>query len=256
VAIAGQYLWIKRAANEEEEKDAIVDLHVTLGKSKNSNDKIWTKPGVGWLQVPGNFNKGMFVFTDAFLWFRPLRTPMAQAGGPTIIGRGLGGSIVSEETRHAKILSIVRTSIRHHVPVTEMARVANVIGIVAGGGGGPPTAPPPAPAAAGPTELAVAPIAVVSAAAGGGGGGYFYDFASLYHQYDPAGKNHLSRRKFALLLYDIGVRLDSADATRVYNSFDTSLEGGVSGLHTHTHTQHTHTHNTHTHTIVHAYTHT
>jgi hypothetical protein len=55
--VSGQWVWIKRAQTEEEEKDALLDLVVTIGLQKNPNDKIWTSPGVGWNRVDGNFGK-------------------------------------------------------------------------------------------------------------------------------------------------------------------------------------------------------
>lgn len=60
-------LWIKRAATAEEEKDAIVELDVTVGKIKNPVDEIWNSPGVGWIRVDGNFTKSMFGGVDTFL---------------------------------------------------------------------------------------------------------------------------------------------------------------------------------------------
>jgi len=58
ISISGQWVWIKRASTEEEENDAIVDMHVTQGSEKNLSDKIHQSPGVGWIKVGGNFAKG------------------------------------------------------------------------------------------------------------------------------------------------------------------------------------------------------
>jgi len=72
--ISGQYLWIKRSSHEEEEKDSIVDLYITTGKMKEAADPIWIGPGVGWIRVDGNFNRGILNSYDSFLWFLPART--------------------------------------------------------------------------------------------------------------------------------------------------------------------------------------
>ena len=77
-AISGQWVWIKRATTQEEEKDAIIDLRITCGKAKDPVDKVWASPGVGWVRVDGNFNKGLFSPYDAFVWFRPLRSRSSE----------------------------------------------------------------------------------------------------------------------------------------------------------------------------------
>eukprot|EP01035_Chromulina_nebulosa_P017446 gene17446-22998_t len=72
--LANQTVWIKRATSDEEEQDAIHQLHISLGKMKNPGDKIWVSPGLGWIRVDGNFVKSsIFSSYDAFLWFKPLR---------------------------------------------------------------------------------------------------------------------------------------------------------------------------------------
>jgi len=69
-----KWVWVKRATDDEEEKDAIVELYVTVGKMKSAGDAIWSGPGVGWIRVDGNFSKSMMSSVDSFLWFRPART--------------------------------------------------------------------------------------------------------------------------------------------------------------------------------------
>ena len=73
-SISGQWVWIKRAIDDEEEKDAIVELYVTVGNMKSAGDAIWSGAGVGWIRVDGNFSKSMLSSVDSFLWFRPART--------------------------------------------------------------------------------------------------------------------------------------------------------------------------------------
>jgi hypothetical protein len=46
IQIANQWLWIKRATNDEEELDGIIDINVTIGHSKISTDPIWITPGI------------------------------------------------------------------------------------------------------------------------------------------------------------------------------------------------------------------
>ena len=50
IQVASQWLWIKRASTDEEEKDAILDIYVTLGRLKLPSDAIWVSPGVGWIE--------------------------------------------------------------------------------------------------------------------------------------------------------------------------------------------------------------
>jgi Ca2+-binding EF-hand superfamily protein len=85
LSISGQYVWIKRAKNKEEEKDALVDLAVTVGKMKVSADKIHTSPnpGMGWVKVAGNFSRGILSSFDSFLWYIPARTRTIDMMSPT-----------------------------------------------------------------------------------------------------------------------------------------------------------------------------
>jgi hypothetical protein len=49
IQIANQWLWIKRATNDEEELDGIIDINVTIGQSKISTDPIWITPGITYV---------------------------------------------------------------------------------------------------------------------------------------------------------------------------------------------------------------
>jgi hypothetical protein len=78
VPISGQYVWIRRAENKEEEKDAILDIRTSIGNAKNPLDKIYNQPGPGWAKVENaNFGKGLFSSNDAFLWYLPARARLA-----------------------------------------------------------------------------------------------------------------------------------------------------------------------------------
>ena len=78
VSIGGQYLWIRRAQNKEEELDAILDIRTSIGNAKNPQDKIYQQPGPGWTKLDNaNFGKGIFSPNDAFLWYLPARARLA-----------------------------------------------------------------------------------------------------------------------------------------------------------------------------------
>lgn len=119
--ISGQWVWIKRASSQEDEKDAIVEFKITCGKAKVPTDKVWQSPGVGWIRVDGNFNKGLFAPYDAFLWFRPLRSRSDEH----VLASPLRDIInYSEETRKAALFTNVRRALRNYVPVDDMLRLA------------------------------------------------------------------------------------------------------------------------------------
>jgi hypothetical protein len=123
--VAGQWLWIKRASTDDEEKDAIVDIKVTLGKLKVPSDPIWTSPGVGWIRVDGNFSKsGIFsAQLDSFVWFRPSRTRSMDTHMASPVRSAF---VISEEARHAKVLMAARTALRHYVPVESMRKLSTL----------------------------------------------------------------------------------------------------------------------------------
>ncbi len=122
--ISGQWFWVKRAVNEEEEKDAIVDFYVTTGKMKDTSDPVWSSPGVGWIRVDGNFSKSMFGSIDSILWFRPARTRSLDSHMTSPIRSSVA---LSEEVRQTKLLSATRLAMRHHVPVQDMKRLSNLV---------------------------------------------------------------------------------------------------------------------------------
>jgi hypothetical protein len=124
IPISGQWLWIKRATTEEEERDAIVDLYVSTGKMKDTSDPIWTSPGVGWLRVDGNFTKSFFGGVDTLLWLRPARTRSMDAHMASPI-RGVVA--LSDEVRYARLLSCTRLTLRNYVSVENVKRLATVV---------------------------------------------------------------------------------------------------------------------------------
>lgn len=158
-SVGGQWLWIKRATTEEEEKDAVLDIHVTLGKSKVPSDRIWSSPGVGWIRVDGNFARSSLVDfsrVDAFVWFLPARTRSIDAHMMSPIRSAVA---LSDELRRETVLNCVRRAIRNYVPLDMMKRLAK-------SGGDSSAAATPATA-----------VAVVTAT----GAVPFQDYNSLYH---------------------------------------------------------------------------
>ena len=124
IQVANQWLWLKRATNDEEEKDGIMDIHVTLGRLKLPSDSIWVSPGVGWIRVDGNFAKSSFLNQiDAFVWFMPSRCRSME----THMSSPMRSSIaISDESRLLKIMNMSRTAIRHFVPLFQLKKVANL----------------------------------------------------------------------------------------------------------------------------------
>lgn len=197
VQIAGQYLWMKSATTEEEEKDAIVDLSVTVGKMKNTSDQIWQTPGVGWIRVEGNFSKGFFSSLDTFLWYRPWRTRTAEA---SMINPLRGAVALPEEVRMPKLIAAVRLALRHHLPVQDVKRLANLL------------------MESGKAEATGATTSNIRSER-------MMDYSTLFHQYDSRGK--LAAAKWAKLLTDVGVRMKPTDVTQVFNFIDISHNGFV-----------------------------
>jgi len=186
VPVSGQWLWVKRASTDEEEKDAIVDIHVTLGKSKNPSDRIWQGPGVGWLRVEGNFSKGFFSSQDSFVWFRPSRTRSNDTHLSALIRSSLGLSL---DVRQGKILSAVRSAIRHHVPLNEVKRLANLKLEDSSAGSEDPSSPS------------------IDASRQRLRSDRMFDFSALFHLYDPSGKGQLTKGKFSQMLTDVGLKM-------------------------------------------------
>jgi hypothetical protein len=119
--IAGQYLWIKRAKTREEEQDAVTDFKITFGKAKVPSDPIWNSPGVGWIRVDGNFNRGIFTQFDSFLWVKHNRTRSVDSLMSSPIRSVLH---LSEEARKSTLLNNTLDMLRNFVPIEEMRALA------------------------------------------------------------------------------------------------------------------------------------
>jgi hypothetical protein len=121
--IGSQWIWIKRADSDEEERDAILNFHITFGKAKIPSDKIWSSPGVGWIRVDGNFSMGSvidFNKQDIFLWFLPNRTRSPE----TIAMSPVRSTVVmNDDVRRERIIFQVRNAVRLHVPTQEIKRL-------------------------------------------------------------------------------------------------------------------------------------
>ena len=207
VRVSGQYVWIKRSSSEEEDLDGIVDLSVTLGKTKSKTAEFFVSPGTGWVRVDGNFAKSMLSSNEASLWMLPLRTRTLDS---QLYG-SQGGVAMSEEKRLSELLGICRRAIRHHVPLSEMKRVSKIH-----------------------FEHENNPTGAAYLAGGKDimnrahlRSDRMFDFSCIYHTYDTSGKGRLSQSKFAAMLRDIGACLDSSDVPHIYRYFDFNLTGQV-----------------------------
>eukprot|EP01032_Pedospumella_encystans_P016863 gene16863-19219_t len=201
VQVSGQWLWIKRATTDDEEKDAIVDLYISTGKMKDSSDPIWTSPGVGWVRVDGNFTKSFFGGTDTILWLRPARTRSVDS----IMASPIRGSVaLTEEVRYAKLMSACRLTLRHYVSVENVKRLATL----------------------------VMETAAVSISAGINSNVIrserMVDYTALYHQAVGKSKGQMTSAKLTKLLYQVGLRLDPKDLVTAFSMFDRKQNGLVS----------------------------
>lgn len=132
VPISGQYLWVRRAVSEDEEKDAIVDLYITTGKMKDRSDPIWTSPGVGWIHVDGNFTKSALGRgLDTLLWIRPARSRSSDVQYVSPLRAAVA---MTDEVKYAKLLSVTRLALRHYVHLDDMKRLS-MLQIETGNGG-------------------------------------------------------------------------------------------------------------------------
>jgi hypothetical protein len=213
--VASQWLWLKRATTDEEEKDAIVDINVTLGRIKIPTDPIWISPGVGWIRVDGNFAKSSFLNqVDAFVWFRPSRVRSMDSHMVSPIRSTVA---LSEEARVAKVLLAARTAIRHFVPLMQLKRVANLHDDVEGAdsaGKGKGSGPGPAAPPTGSNAFMLQRTERI------------FDFSALYNKYDTTGKGHLTRRMLETMLNDVGARMDRVDVNRFLYFFNINKQTG------------------------------
>ena len=199
VMVANQWLWLKRASDREEEKDAIVDICVTVGRAKLASDPIHQSPGVGYRPVVGNFARSAMLFggVDAFVWFKPARTPTDDRH---VTSSPLAAvATMSEETRVATLLLAARRAIRHFVPLTQMQRLAKL-----------QIDADDAQQEDGRRMQAMSRS------------DRLYDYSALYQKYEPSGKGQMTRGKLQRLLHDVGARMDPADVSRFFYFFNTS----------------------------------
>lgn len=190
--VSGQWVWVKRATTQEEEKDAIVDFKITCGKAKNPTDKVWQPPGVGWVRVDGNFNRGLFAPYDAFLWFRPLRSRSEEH----IMASPLRDIInFSEENRKAALFTNVRRALRNYVPVDDMLRLAQY--------------------SSKEEESINAPTN--------------FDFAAIYHVFSKGiFSDRMGFSKMKNMLTAVGCPIDSTDMDFCFHTLDMNQNGYIS----------------------------
>lgn len=124
--VGGLYLWMRRAATEEEEKDAIVDITFTSGIMKHSNDPIWTSPGPGWVRADGgSLTKSNILCggLDTFMWILPARSRSSEVQYVSPLSSKFA---VTDEVKYAKLLATARLALRHYVHVDDMKRLAQL----------------------------------------------------------------------------------------------------------------------------------
>ena len=199
--VSGQWVWIKRAENDEQAADAIVDLVVTIGHQKDASDKIWTSPGVGWSRVDGNFGKGMMSSYDAFLWFRPLRARTSEAAKSSPLRTMVG---LKDEMRLGVLLGVTKKCLRHAVPVERMT-----IEI-------PSELLPPKAIG----EKSPLPAAGSSAAS--------FDFSIHFHKFDKSNAGKLDVSKFEHMLFDVGLRMERRDVYLLFHLFNIAQDKVIS----------------------------
>lgn len=191
---SGQYLWIKRATNNEEEKDAIVDLKITIEAKANTG----TSPGVGWSRVEGNFAKSMFSSSGATLWFKSLRNRTKNA---KLSSLRTGASALSNQTRGAGLMKAAKRVLRNFVPLTAMSELySNSRGGKSKDDGGE-------------AESKMEKRSDSD-----------FDFTKLYSLYNGEAP-YMSSKNFHRILIDAGIRLNSADERLCYSFFDVDQAG-------------------------------
>jgi Ca2+-binding EF-hand superfamily protein len=188
VPIGGQYLWVKRAITEEDEKDAIMDLRITVGKANVDSDAIWKSPGVGWNRVDGNFNPGFFTSIGSFLWYRAARTRTNELQPVSSMLRG--ASSLKGDSRQARLMLNIRTALRNFIPAVEVVKLN------------------------GKGKKEKKDDASTS-----------YDFTKLFNA--KTTNNSLTKSQFHSLLFDSGISLDSADEVSCYKYFDADQSSSV-----------------------------
>ena len=232
--IAGMKLWVKRATDAVDEKEALVDLQVSLGSSTNPSDTIWAKPGVDWIRVDANFVKPNMVFagTDAFLWMLPNQVRNHEVAGIHSLLRE--ASALSAEKRQERIMFMARSAIRANIPTSEMRSVCN------------PTSPHKFVAAAeannynssgkinsftvsgktNPTKQDVSQFSRNMSTTRTGSRGW--DFSNLFHSYDQTLDGKMTQNKFYKMMKHSGVWLENTELTATFRLIDLSLNGRLS----------------------------
>jgi Ca2+-binding EF-hand superfamily protein len=178
---------------EEENSQAVVDLKVTVGRSKDATNVIWASPGVGWIRVDGNFNRG-YGGHDAFLWMRPVKVRLDAS---KLVSPHRSGLAVSEDSKVSSLVEAVRAAIRSFVPV-------NIVQLIGVEGQAP----------------AVPLSAEVLAAQA-------FDFSSLFSQFDKHAIGEISYGQLHQMLLSAGVNIDKRDMRIIAHRFDVFQRGTI-----------------------------
>jgi Ca2+-binding EF-hand superfamily protein len=194
----GKYIWIRRARNLDEERDALLDVEVTVGRIKNAGtDLIYKSPGVGWSRGDKHLSSGLISVTDYLIWTLPCRprTLDSYLSRPKAVA-------LSTEGCYDAMTKAIRLGFRHYVPVSEMAPLCeSTVDVQAAPDGAPPE-----------YQAHLAPSS--------------FDFTSLFHRHADA-KGRMYKGGFTSALTDVGCRLDSSDANRIFYFFDTDSSGFI-----------------------------
>jgi calcium-binding protein CML len=241
-SFTGRRMWIKRSTSLEEDKEGLIDLQIKLGKASDPSNDMHFAPGVGWVKVDGNFNKGFFFSNafDAYLWLLPqnTRNPNHIYELGALVRRAAN---LSESTRKEVLYMVTREALRSYIPYKEVKEAACI---------------PPRYKLSG-TSIRAAPGSAklnsfttsgkTPAQAGGlgamvGGGrvanmntavhsiNRTYDFSNLFHEaeYGTHGTGTMSYNSFIRLLKHAGIQTDVHDLPALYRNFDNGLNNVVS----------------------------
>lgn len=216
--IAKMCVWIKRANNSSEGKEALVDLSVTTGYSRDPADLIHLAPATGYVRVDANFapNGLLTRSVDAFLWMLPMRSRTGEFDTNALTRISMA---MSEEKSKEALVRMARIAIRNYVPYAEVKAEAR-----------------PAPYRKGSGPTSAEQSASTAVAGGDGHGRHFnmspntmnsmstkrerrYDFSNTFLTYDGS-DTRLTKGQLGYMLKHVGCFVDSKDVAYLFKQFD------------------------------------
>ena len=197
--VSGQFVWIRRARNDDEELDALLDLRTTVGKMKDNNSPIHQSPGIGWSKVEdANFGRRIFGSQcDVFLWYFPARARVNGSFQSNI--QALSSPI--DEDRRAIITQLARMALRNYVPLSDMSKESRVTKIFN-------------------KDCVASPSAIRHSQS---------DMAAMYNKFSKLSyfTGAFNEARLADVLHEVGIGLDPQDVSVVYYHFDVSIDGHI-----------------------------